>query len=110
MPRPRKCKRIGFKPLCAQFVPTGDAPFAESVITLEELEALRLCDYLGLDQEEAAAEMGVSRGTVQRLLASGRRKLVEALVDSRAIRIEGGSVEFVGPRGHRWHHGPKRPQ
>ena len=74
---------------------------SESVITLEELEALRLCDYLNMDQEEAANLMGVSRGSVQRLLSSGRKKLVDAVINGKAIRIEGGSVEFTEQHGHR---------
>ncbi len=59
------------------------------VLTLgeDELEALRLCDLEGLDQEGAGERMGVSRGTVQRLLKSGRSTLVQALVESAAIVI-----------------------
>jgi predicted DNA-binding protein (UPF0251 family) len=57
-------------------------------IDLGEFEALRLCDLEALDQEEAARRMKVSRGTVQRTLKSGRRKVVEALVNSSALIIE----------------------
>ena len=53
----------------------------------DELEALRLCDKEGLTQAEAGARMDVSRGTVQRLVTSGRNKLVTALVDCRALLI-----------------------
>ncbi|HEX7713670.1 MAG TPA: DUF134 domain-containing protein [Bacillota bacterium] len=56
-------------------------------LELDEFEALRLCDLDGLDQEAAGARMGISRGTVQRLLASGRRKLIGAIVDQAALRI-----------------------
>jgi len=55
----------------------------------DELEALRLCDVDGLTQEEAGAKMGISRGTVQRLLASGRKKMISALLESKAL--------FIGP-------------
>ncbi len=51
----------------------------------DELEALRLCDLQGLTQEEAGRSMGVSRGTVHRLLMSGRKKMIEAVVSTRAI-------------------------
>ena len=54
----------------------------------DELEALRLCDQEGLTQAEAGARMDVSRGTVQRLVTSGRHKLVTALVDCRALLID----------------------
>jgi uncharacterized protein len=63
---------------------------------LDELEALRLCDLEGCDQEQAGRRMGVSRGTVQRLLASGRQKVVRALVESHALVIDhGGRDEAV---------------
>ena len=51
----------------------------------DELEALRLCDLLGRTQEEAGGEMGVSRGTVQRLVTSARSKVVRALVERCAL-------------------------
>jgi predicted DNA-binding protein (UPF0251 family) len=54
---------------------------------LDELEALRLCDLDGLDQEAAGSRMGVSRGTVQRLLQSGRASVVRALLSSSALII-----------------------
>jgi len=60
-------------------------------LELAELEALRLCDLEGLDQEPAGQRMGVSRGTVQRLLQSGRAKVVAALVSPSALIIEAES-------------------
>lgn len=54
---------------------------------IDELEALRLCDLEGMDQEAAGARMGVSRGTVQRLLKKGREKMVRAIVESGALTI-----------------------
>jgi len=53
----------------------------------DELEALHLCDGEGKTQEEAGTCMGVSRGTVQRLLAEGRKKVVMALVSKKALAI-----------------------
>ena len=63
----------------------------------DEIEAMRLCDYEELDQEEAAKRMNISRGTVQRLLYSGRKKVIEAITRSKALRIEGG--EHIVPPG-----------
>ena len=60
-------------------------------LTVEEYEALRLMDYLGLNQEEAAAQMGVARTTVQRIYAQARRKLAVFLVEGRPLQIGGGS-------------------
>ena len=92
MPRPCKrrfCKAFEgdnvFKP---RSIPMRD--LEKTRIELGELEAMRLCDLDGLSQEEAGERMGVSRGTVQRLLKRGRAKVVRALVGSRAILIEKG--------------------
>ena len=59
-------------------------------LELGELEAMRLCDLDRLDQDEAGRRMGVSRGTVQRLLRSGRAKVVGSIVATRALVIEKG--------------------
>jgi predicted DNA-binding protein (UPF0251 family) len=64
---------------------------------LDELEAMRLCDLEGHDQEAAGERMGVSRGTVQRLLQSARAKVVKALVESAALVIE-SDAEHGGAR------------
>jgi uncharacterized protein len=57
-------------------------------LSRDELEALKLCDLDDLTQEEAGARMGVSRGTVQRILAAARRKVAMALAQGRAIVFE----------------------
>ena len=89
MPRCKKhrcCRRfeneIVYKPVA---VPFGELDVV--LIGLDEFEAMRLCDLEGMDQSEAGIEMNVSRGTIQRLLASGRRKLVEGMLNGAAIRI-----------------------
>ncbi len=65
-------------------------------IGLDELEAVRLCDLENLEQAAAGERMGISRGTVQRLLKSGRAKLVGALIENSALVIEkGGGDEAV---------------
>lgn len=62
-------------------------------MSLEELEAVRLCDLEGLDQDTAAARMGVSRGTFQRILYSARKTTATALCESLVILIRGGNYE-----------------
>jgi len=72
------------------FKPTG-TPMGELhqiVMAPDELEALKLCDYDGLFQERAGEKMGVSRGTVQRLLSSARKKVASALVEGSALVME----------------------
>jgi predicted DNA-binding protein (UPF0251 family) len=56
-------------------------------LAVDEFEALRLCDGEGLDQTTAGRRMDVSRGTVQRLVTAGRRKLIDALLQRRAIMV-----------------------
>jgi predicted DNA-binding protein (UPF0251 family) len=57
-------------------------------LQLDEFEAMRLCDLDGKNQIEASEIMGISRGTIQRLLESGRKKLADALLNSKAINIK----------------------
>ena len=74
---------------CEVYKPAG-IPMSElEMVELErdELEALRLCDVEGLSQEEAGERMGVSRGTVQRLVTSGRAKLVGSILRGAALQI-----------------------
>jgi predicted DNA-binding protein (UPF0251 family) len=86
-PKRRTCRDLGgrrvFKPAA---IPLPELQRVH--LGLDELEAMRLCDLEGYDQTEAGARMDVSRGTVQRLLARGRRKLVEAMIANRALVVE----------------------
>ena len=81
----------------------------EVVLTVEELEAIRLRDVEGLEQEPCAERMNISRPTFVRIINSARTKVAEALVRAKAIRIEGGTYRFVGPFrcgdcGREWRH------
>jgi predicted DNA-binding protein (UPF0251 family)/predicted Fe-Mo cluster-binding NifX family protein len=67
-------------------------------LTLEELEALRLKDLEAFDQEQCAAHMNISRPTFQRVLAAGRKKIADALLNGKAVRIEGGHFDMAGMR------------
>jgi predicted DNA-binding protein (UPF0251 family) len=58
---------------------------------VEELESIRLKDYLRLSQEEAAERMGVSQPTFHRIVSEAHRKIAEALVEGRVIRVDGGN-------------------
>jgi uncharacterized protein len=90
MPRPRKhrcCRQYQnnrvYKP---QGIPLSELNVTE--INADEFEVLRLCDLEGMDQSEAGQKIGVSRGTVQRLIKSGRRKLIRAFAENDAITIQ----------------------
>ena len=72
------------------FKPTG-IPLSELEIIeieIDEFEAIRLCDYEGKSQIETAEIMLVSRGTVQRILNSGRKKILDALLHQKAIKLK----------------------
>ena len=98
MPRPIKFRRVGFNPGAIYFKPVG-VPMSnleEVILTMEEFEAIRLKDFEGLDQTDAAEKMNVSQPTFNRILSSARSKIADALTNGKAIRIEGGNYEFVG--------------
>ena len=79
----------------------------EVCLSIEELESVRLKDLEDLDQEQCAQRMNISRPTFQRVLGSARKKIAEALLTGKAIRIEGGNFEMASLRyscenGHEW--------
>ena len=102
MARPFKCRRVAFVPGVTYFKPAGIPLRAleEIRLTVEEAEAIRLKDLESLEQEEGAEKMNVSRPTFQRVLASARQKIADALLNGKAIRIEGGNFE-MSPRRFR---------
>ena len=98
MPRPRKHRKCECAVQGQVFKPAGTPLTEMEHIPLfhDELEALRLCDMEGLVQEEAGQRMGVSRGTVQRLLASARKKTSTAIVAGAALVLgDIGSERFL---------------
>jgi len=90
-PRPKKIRQCQGNFCGRAFKPTG-TPFSKLErieLYRDELEALRLCDRDGLTQEEAGQFMGVSRGTIQRIVATARKKLATALSEGKAIVFVG---------------------
>lgn len=89
MVRPRLCRRIRFNPNITYFKPQGvPMRYLEVVeLTTEEAEALRLKNIKDLDQEEAAKKMNTSQSTFQRILSSAYKKITEALIEGKAIKI-----------------------
>ena len=89
MVRPFKRRFIGFNPDVVYFKPRA-VPLSlleEVDLGVDELEALRLCDYKNLEQTEAAEKMKISQSTLQRILTSARQKVAEALIEGKAIKI-----------------------
>ena len=89
MTRPRCRYRIGFCPKFRDFRPKGKVCGRFECIELsrEEAEALRLKNLKGLDQTESAKVMGVSQSSFQRVLSGAYRKVTEALIHGKAIKI-----------------------
>lgn len=89
MPRPRLCRRIRFNPHVVYFKPQGIPirDLEEIILTVEEVEALRLKNIKDLDQMECAKKMNTSQSTFQRILSSAYKKISEALINGKAIKI-----------------------
>lgn len=96
MPRPRLCRRVRGQPDHTYFKPAGVPirDLEESVLSIDEYEALRLKDIECLDQAAASERMGISQPTFHRLLIIARKKVSDALVHGKAIRIQGGDYEI----------------
>ncbi len=116
MPRPRRFRWVRAQPNSTYFKPRGIplAALEEAVLTVDEHEAIRLADLEGLQQEEAAERMNVSRATFGRIVASARRKIADALINAKAIRIEGGDFVMAGAHicndcGYTWQLSPGAP-
>ena len=98
MSRPRRFRRVWFEPNVTYFKPAGVRmiDLEESILTVDEFEAVRLKDLEGLDEETAAKKMNISQPTFNRLVSSARKKIAEAIVNGKAIKIEGGVYKMVG--------------
>ena len=90
MPRPCIRRRIKGNPSSYYFKPAGIPirNLEESVLNKPEFEAIRLVDFENLAQEKAAKEMQISQPTLSRILCSARKKISEAIIKGKAIRIE----------------------
>jgi len=121
VPRPKCCRRVAGLPRCKVFKPAGipACSLEEVILTVDELEAVRLADLQGLYQEQAAEQMNISRQTFGRIIESAHRKVAETLVQGKALKIEGGVIQMAETKGftcydcqHAWEapFGTGRPQ
>ena len=103
MVRPRNCRRVGSMPQSRYFTPRGIplSELEEVILAVDEFEAIRLADLEGLYQQQAAEKMNVSRQTFGRIIESAHRKVSEALVQGKALKIEGGKFEMAPMRRFR---------
>ena len=96
MVRPRRCRRVDLEPNVTYFKPRGIplVELEEVILQVDEFEAVRLKDLEGLDQEECAKKMNISQPTFHRLVLSAREKISDAIVNGKAIKIEGGNFKY----------------
>jgi predicted DNA-binding protein (UPF0251 family) len=121
MSRPFKCRHIRCQPGTTYFKPRGIplVGLQEVVLTVDEFEAIRLADLEGLYQEEAAKKMKISRQTFGNIINSAHGKIADAIINGKAIKIEGGVYTKASMRifrcedcTHEWElgYGTGRPQ
>lgn len=96
-----KFRRVKEMPRFTYFKPRGIPlrELQEVILTVEEFEAIRLKDLMGLEQIEAAKKMKVHQSTFHRMIVEARRKIADAIVNGKAIRVEGGVFTMPGGDG-----------
>jgi len=98
MARPVKCRFVWRNPNFVYFKPRAVplASLREVILTVDEAETLRLKDLEKLDQTQAADKMGIHQSTFQRTLTRAREKITDAIINGKAIKIQGGNYKMPG--------------
>ena len=96
MPRPPRCRRICGAPQVDTFCPNGCEDTEPILLTLDEYEVIRLVDLEQQTHEQCAAQMDISRSTVQEIYKSARRKIAACLVHGKPLHITGGNYRICG--------------
>lgn len=96
MPRPKITRCINFEPEVTYFKPRGVplSSLEEIDLTMDELETIRLKNYKRLEQTKCAKKMKISQSTFQRILCLANQKIADALINGKAIKIEGGVIKM----------------
>ena len=115
MGRPHKKRFVAFNPGVCYFKPRGIPMVAleEVRLKVDEREALRLADLENFSHEEAGSRMGVSRATFGRIIEQARRVVADALINGKAINVEGGNYQITSTERlfvcdkcrYEWHEG-----
>src|SRR5210317_1975534 len=97
MVRPKKDRLVAFNPKINYFKPRGIPvlDLDEVCLTVDEREAIRLADLLGLSHAEAGERMGVSRATFGRIVQRARKVIADAIINGKAVRVEGGNYQLI---------------
>ena len=96
MPRPPRCRRICDVPQVDEFCPNGGEDVEPILLTLDEYEVIRLVDLEQQTHEQCAAQMDISRSTVQEIYEVARRKIAACLVHGKSLHITGGNYRICG--------------
>ena len=96
MPRPKSNRIVHEPPVFTEFKPIGVKAMTLDLVklSLDELEAIRLADFTGLSQEEAAEEMEISRPTFTRLIEEARKKIADFILNGKLLNVDGGNIHF----------------
>ena len=96
MSRPEKDRIVYTPPFFTEFKPVGIAGkvLTQTKLSLDEYEAFRLADYIGLSHIEAAHDMQISRSTFTRLIERARKKIADFVVQGKLLTIDGGNIHF----------------
>ena len=96
MSRPKNNRIVNEPPIFSTFKPVGMRSSELDMVrlSLDEFEAMRLADNIGLSHEEAADEMEISRSTFTRLVEGARKKVSDFLISGKVLSIDGGSIHF----------------
>lgn len=99
--RPKRTRFVQFNPEITYFKPAGIPlrNLSEEVLSLDEVEAIRLADLENLDQEKASKQMNISRVTFLRILHSAHRKIANSLIYGKAIKMKGGDITMPNLNG-----------
>lgn len=97
MVRPLISRKVGYKPEVSYFKPRGIpmTKLHEVLLTVDQREAIRLADLEGMTHDDGGQYMGVSRSTFGRILRMARKILADAVINGKAINVQGGHYEMV---------------
>ena len=98
MPRPPRCRRICGVPQVDTFCPNGCENTEPILLTLDEYEVIRLVDLEQQTHEQCAAQMDISRSTVQEICENARRKIAACLVHGKPLHITGETTASAEDR------------
>lgn len=98
MPRRKMQRMVHRPPLYTEFKPVGVRRLSlDSIeLSIDEYEAVRLADHIGMNHTESSEEMEISRSTFTRLIENARKKIADLIIEGKHLKIDGGNIHFRG--------------